>query len=117
MVMILFLGATLHVNSTTQPSVLEVIQNKDLHIQVLNQYILAAMVVRVVQILECCLVNEGNVAIPQINVSGQFSNDNCHVRELQYGQAISNVLAWAKQVLKKSHDRHEWRISDQMKAD
>ena len=42
MVMILFLGATLHVNSTTQPSVLEVIQNKDLHIQALKEYILAA---------------------------------------------------------------------------
>ena len=67
------------------------------------------MAARIAQILERCLVNEGNVAIPQINVSGQFSNDNCHVRELQYGQAISNVLAWAKQVLKKCHNEHEWR--------
>ena len=75
------------------------------------------MAARIAQILERCLVNEGNVAIPQINVSGQFSNDNCHVRELQYGQAISNVLAWAKQVPEKCHDGHEWRISDQMKAD
>jgi hypothetical protein len=73
---------------------------------------------QVAQILERCLVNEGNVAIPQINVSGHiYSNDNYHVRELQYGQAISNVLAWAKQVLKKCHNVHEWRTSDQMKVD